>query len=79
MSTNEGCRFKANDVKQMIRHLKNKGISVLITDHNAREIFSIVDKSYLVREGKVLMSGSVDELLNSKEARLSYFGEDFRL
>ncbi len=68
-----------NDVKQMIRHLKNKGISVLITDHNAREIFSIVDKSYLVREGKVLMSGSVDELLNSKEARLSYFGEDFRL
>jgi lipopolysaccharide export system ATP-binding protein len=68
-----------NDVKTMIRHLKNKGISVLITDHNAREIFSIVDKSYLVREGKVLMSGSVDELLNSQEARLSYFGEDFRL
>ncbi|MBI2742939.1 MAG: LPS export ABC transporter ATP-binding protein [Chlamydiales bacterium] len=68
-----------NDVKQMIHHLKNRGISVLITDHNAREIFSIVDKSYLIREGKVLMSGSVDELLNSKEARTSYFGENFRL
>lgn len=67
------------DVKEMIRHLKNKEISVLITDHNAREIFSIVDRSYLVREGKVLMSGSVDALLGDKEARLSYFGEDFRL
>jgi len=68
-----------NDVKSMIRHLKSKKISVLITDHNAREIFSIVDRSYLIREGKVMLSGSVEELLSSKEARLSYFGEDFRL
>lgn len=68
-----------NDVKHMIRHLKAKGISVLITDHNAREIFSIVDRSYLVRDGKVLLSGTVDELLQSREARASYFGEDFRL
>lgn len=68
-----------NDVKKMIRHLKEKGISVLITDHNAREIFSIVDRSYLMQEGRVLMSGSVNELLESKEARSTYFGEDFRL
>lgn len=68
-----------NDVKTMIRHLKSKGISVLITDHNAREIFTIVDRSYLVREGKVLMSGTVHELLENAEARSSYFGEDFRL
>ena len=68
-----------NDVKQMIRHLKSKGISVLITDHNAREIFSIVDRSYLIRDGKVLMSGSTQELLGNQEARLSYFGQDFRL
>jgi len=68
-----------NDVKKMIRHLKQKGISILITDHNAREIFSIVDRSYLVQEGKVLMSGSVNELLENKEARSTYFGEDFRL
>lgn len=67
------------DVKKLIRHLKNKEISVLITDHNAREIFSIVDRSYLVRDGKVLMSGTVDQLLQSKEARTVYFGEDFRL
>jgi lipopolysaccharide export system ATP-binding protein len=68
-----------NDVKTMIRHLKSKGISVLITDHNAREIFSIVDRSYLIREGKVLLSGTVHELLESPEARSSYFGEDFKL
>ena len=68
-----------NDVKNMIRHLKAKQISVLITDHNAREIFSIVDRSYLIRDGKVLMSGTVDELLENKEARSSYFGDDFRL
>lgn len=68
-----------NDVKTMIRHLKNKGISVLITDHNAREIFSIVDRSYLIREGKVLLSGTVHELLENPEARASYFGEDFKL
>lgn len=68
-----------NDVKHLIRILKGKQISVLITDHNAREIFSIVDRSYLIREGKVMMSGTVDELLQSKEARSSYFGEDFRL
>lgn len=68
-----------NDVKTMIRHLKSKGISVLITDHNAREIFSIVDRSYLIRDGKVLLSGTVHELLENPEARSSYFGEDFRL
>jgi len=68
-----------NDVKKMIRHLKEKGISVLITDHNAREIFSIVDRSYLIQEGKVLLSGSVNELLENKQARSTYFGEDFRL
>lgn len=67
------------DVKTMICHLKSKGISVLITDHNAREIFSIVDRSYLIRDGKVLLSGTVHELLENPEARASYFGEDFKL
>lgn len=65
------------DVKKMILLLKRKGISILITDHNAREIFSIVDRSYLMSDGKVMISGSVDELLQSEQARQSYFGEDF--
>lgn len=67
------------DVKQLIMLLKSKGISVLITDHNAREIFSIVDRSYLVNEGKVITSGTVNELLRHKEARKAYFGEDFKI
>ena len=67
------------DVKKMIRHLKSKGISIFITDHNAREIFSIVDRSYLIREGKVLLAGTVDTLLQSKEARSSYLGDDFKI
>jgi lipopolysaccharide export system ATP-binding protein len=67
------------DVQQLIRLLKQKGISILITDHNAREIFAIVDRSYLIQEGKVLLSGTVDELLSDRQARTSYFGEEFRL
>lgn len=67
------------DVKHLIRILKQKNISVLITDHNAREIFTIVDRSYLVQEGKVLLAGTVDELLAHPQARRTYFGEDFRL
>ncbi|HSW72793.1 MAG TPA: LPS export ABC transporter ATP-binding protein [Chlamydiales bacterium] len=67
------------EVKHLIRHLKARGISVLITDHNAREIFSIVDRSYLVFEGKNLLSGTTQELMKSPEARRHYLGEDFRL
>ena len=68
-----------HDVKQMIRHLATKNISILITDHNAREIFSCVDRSYLVRAGKVLRSGSVDDLVNDPEVRETYLGHDFKL
>ena len=68
-----------SDLKNLIRHLLQKGISVLITDHNAREIFSIVHRSYLVQEGHVLKEGTVDELVNDRQARLSYFGEEFKL
>lgn len=67
------------DLKQLIRHLKNRGITILITDHNAREIFSIVDRSYLLQEGKVLLSGTVEEFLKSQEARSVYLGEEFKL
>lgn len=67
------------DVKVLIRHLKQKKISVLITDHNAREIFSIVDRSYLMQEGKVFLSGAVEDLIKNQEARKYYLGEEFRL
>ena len=63
----------------MIRHLTSKNISVLITDHNAREVSSIVDYSYLIQQGRVTHSGTIATLLASKEARLTYFGKDFEL
>ncbi len=68
-----------SDVKEIAKLLSKKGISILITDHNAREIFSVVDRSYLVREGRVMLSGTVDELVSDEDARLHYLGADFCL
>lgn len=67
------------EVKQIVKILAKKNIGILITDHNAREIFSVVDRSYLVSEGKVLLSGTVQELVNNQHARHTYFGEHFSL
>jgi lipopolysaccharide export system ATP-binding protein len=67
------------DLKNLIKFLKRKKISIFITDHNAREIFSIVDRSYLIQEGRVMLSGTVEKLLSDKNARKCYFGEDFKL
>ena len=67
------------DVKAIIRHLAARGIGILITDHNAREIFSVVDRSYLVAEGRSLLSGTVQELLSNPVARHTYFGDNFQL
>lgn len=68
-----------SELKKMILHLTQKNISILITDHNARELFSVVDRSYLIHEGRVLKGGTKEELLESEEARRSYFGEEFSL
>lgn len=68
-----------SEVKHLIQHLAAKNISILITDHNAREIFSVVHRSYIVSEGKVTLSGNVDELVNNEEARRTYLGMEFRL
>lgn len=66
------------EVQHLIRLLAAKDISILITDHNAREIFSVVHRSYIVADGKVALSGTVDELVNSEEARRTYLGTGFR-
>ncbi len=68
-----------SELQKMIRILSMRGISILITDHNAREIFSVVDRCYLMRAGTSLLSGAVDELIAHPEARESYLGNDFRL
>lgn len=68
-----------SEMKTLIQHLKDKGISVLITDHNARELSSVVDRSYLIKDGSVFLSGTSAELLASEMAQEAYFGKDFRL
>jgi len=68
-----------HELKEMIALLSKKNISILITDHNAREIFSFVHRSYLVSEGRVISQGTVDALINDEEVRRTYLGEGFRL
>lgn len=65
------------DLKTIIRHLKAKNISILITDHNAKELFTLVDKSFLIANGSILASGSPEDLLENQEAKLTYFGSNF--
>lgn len=67
------------EVQHLIKLLAAKNISILITDHNAREIFSVVHRSYIVAEGKVALSGTVEELINNEEARRTYLGTEFKM
>ena len=67
------------EVKELVTHLSNKNISILITDHNAREIFSVVHRSYIVSMGKVTFSGHVNELIHNEDVRRSYLGMDFKM
>jgi ABC-type (unclassified) transport system, ATPase component len=67
------------DIQNIIRELKAKGIGVLITDHNVRETLGICDYAYILKDGKIQVSGSSDEIANSELARKFYLGENFRL
>jgi lipopolysaccharide export system ATP-binding protein len=68
-----------NDIRKMVAHLKDRGIGVLITDHNVRETLSIVDSAYIVYDGKILTSGTKDDIISNEEARKVYLGEDFNI
>lgn len=67
------------DVQSIILKLKDKGIGVLITDHNVRETLKIVDRAYLLHDGKILAQGNSEELINNPESRKFYLGQDFNL
>lgn len=67
------------DIQNIVKHLKDKGIGVLITDHNVHETLSITDRSYLLCGGKILKSGTSEFLANDEEARKIYLGKQFRL
>ena len=65
------------DVKSLIQNLKNKNIGVLITDHNVKSTLEIVDRAYIIFEGKVLFQGKPDQIIKNKNVRTFYLGNDF--
>jgi lipopolysaccharide export system ATP-binding protein len=67
------------DIQGIIKFLKKKGIGILITDHNVRETLSIVDRAYIMFEGKILLAGTAAKLASNKKAREIYLGERFSL
>jgi lipopolysaccharide export system ATP-binding protein len=68
-----------NEAQEIIKGLKEKGLGILLTDHNVRETLSITDRAYLIAEGKILISGTANELINNPQARQIYLGEKFRM
>ena len=67
------------EIQEIVSQLREEGLSILITDHNVRETLGIVDRAYMIYEGKVLTQGTRDELVNNPEARKFYLGDQFRM
>lgn len=67
------------DIQTVIQSLKNRGLGILITDHNVRETLKITDRAYIMYSGKILISGTADDLVSDPETRRIYLGEDFTL
>ena len=67
------------DIQQIVKHLSDRGIGVLITDHNVHETLSITDRAYLLFEGRILKEGTADALASDEQVRKLYLGENFRL
>ena len=67
------------DIQSLVRHLTNRGIGVLITDHNVRETLGLTDRAYIIYSGEVLMEGRADDIVNNPDVRRLYLGEEFRL
>lgn len=67
------------EAQDIIRTLKERGLGILLTDHNVRETLSITDRAYLIAEGRVMISGTADDLINDAKAKEIYLGEKFRM
>jgi lipopolysaccharide export system ATP-binding protein len=67
------------EIQRLVRRLTNRGIGVLITDHNVRETLALTDRSYIIYSGQVLMEGRQDDIVNDPEVRRLYLGEEFRV
>ena len=68
-----------SEIRNLIAHLKDRGLGVLITDHNVRDCLGIVDRAYILHEGSVLMSGTAEEIINDDDVKRVYLGEGFSL
>ncbi len=71
--------ISVSDIKQIINHLRDRGIGVLITDHNVRDTLDICEKAYIVGEGHIIASGTADDVLGSEHVRRIYLGDQFQL
>ena len=71
--------ISVGEIQRIVKHLKNRGIGVLITDHNVRETLGICDRAYILNEGSVLAQGAPEALLSNPDVRRVYLGETFRL
>jgi len=71
--------ISVSDIKQIINHLRDRGIGVLITDHNVRDTLDICEKAYIVGEGHIIASGTAEDVLNNAHVRKIYLGEQFRM
>ncbi|KEY90876.1 lipopolysaccharide export system ATP-binding protein [Candidatus Photodesmus blepharus] len=67
------------DIKKIIKHLKNRGLGVLITDHNVRETLDVCEKAYIVSQGHIIAEGTPTDILNNEQVKQVYLGEQFRL
>lgn len=68
-----------SDIRQLISHLKDRGIGVLITDHNVRDCLGIVDRAYILHDGAVLMEGAAEDIVDNEDVQRVYLGEGFKL
>lgn len=67
------------DIRALVRHLTQRGIGVLVTDHNVRETLSLTDRAYIVYSGQILTEGTPDDIVNDPDVRRLYLGEDFEM
>jgi lipopolysaccharide export system ATP-binding protein len=71
--------ISVNDIKKIIQHLRDRGLGVLITDHNVRETLDVCEKAYIVSHGELIASGTAEQVLSDQRVRDVYLGEQFRL
>lgn len=71
--------ISVSDIKNIVTHLKNRGLGVLITDHNVRETLDICEKAYIVSEGYIIAEGTAQDILANSKVRKVYLGENFQL